>query len=68
LLQYELDFFYGYVGIPEFFSSYVGFFYGGHAAKSGKLPVLTAFLFHSYVGSHRLKFLNFHFTSHKQIA
>jgi hypothetical protein len=50
LLQYELGFFYTYIGIPVFFSSSIGFFYGGEDAKNGKSLVLTVFLFHGYVG------------------
>ena len=47
-----IDFFYSYIGNPEFFSSYVGFFYGGIDAKNGERPLFTVFLFHSYVGIH----------------
>ena len=47
-----IDFFYSYIGNPEFFSSYVGFFYGGIDAKKGERPLFTVFLFHSYVGIH----------------
>jgi hypothetical protein len=54
LLQNELDLFYGYAGIPSFFYSWAGFFYGSDEARNGTLPVLTAFLFHRDVGSHRL--------------
>jgi len=52
LLHRDRDFFYSYIGIPMFFSSYDGFFYEGGNAKWDSLPGLIVFLFHSYIGIH----------------